>query len=362
MAEDPSSALLALERADSSFLEGRIDEAEAAYRSLLAECPADFILLVRLGQVLEHQGRALEAVAAYEGAISANPGNAFAFTRRALLLFRRAFGPAPVPESTPTGAPRVTMSTLGLNGRFGNQLLQYGFLRMYGAEHGLSVEAPDWIGRDLFDLDDPLYTGNLPLVRESEVDLVASLNREDPQVWRNADLWGYCLYPTGGLRRYRDQFRGLFRPGRRVAPLMALAETRLRERGDTVVALHLRRGDFGQGRYWIAHSAWYAQWLDELWQRLDRPVLYVATDDAAVVAELERYRPVTAAELAVSIPGAEFYPDFHLLSTADALAISNSSFSFVAAMLNRRAGAFMRPDRDGRRLVAFDPWDSPVLT
>jgi hypothetical protein len=277
-------------------------------------------------------------------------------------VFRRAFGPAPAPESTPPGAARVTMSTLGFNGRFGNQLLQYGFLRMYGAEHRLSVETPDWIGRDLFELDDPLYAGNLPLVRESEVDLVGSLNREDPRVWRNADLWGYCYYPTAGLRRYRDQFRGLFRPGRRVAPLVATAEALLRERGDSVVAVHLRRGDFGQGRHWIAQSSWYEQWLDELWQSLDRPVLYVATDDAAIVAELARYRPVTAADLAVSISGAEFYPDFHVLSSADALAISNSTFSFVAAMLNRRARVFMRPDRDGCRLVAFDPWDSPVVT
>src|SRR5712664_4092934 len=191
MAEDLPSALAALERADTSFLEGRIDEAEAIYRTLLIQRPADFMLLVRLGQVLEHQGRGPEAVAAYDGASAANPGNAFAFTRRALLLFRRAFGAAPAPQPTPSGAPRVTMSTLGLNGRFGNQLLQYGFLRMYGAEHGLSVEAPDWIGRDLFDLNDPLYAGELPLVRETEVDLVASLNRRDPRVWRNADLWGY---------------------------------------------------------------------------------------------------------------------------------------------------------------------------
>jgi hypothetical protein len=362
MAEDLPSVLAALERADTSFLEGRVEEAEAAYRKLLAERPADFMVLVRLGQVLEHQKRAQEAVAVYEAAIAANPGNAFAFTRLALLLFRRAFGPAPAARSTPSGAARITMSTLGANGRFGNQLLQYGFLRMYGAEHGLSVEAPDWIGRDLFDLDDPLLAGELPPVRETEVDLVASLNRQDPRVWRNADLWGYCCYPTGALRRYRDRFRGLFRPGRRVAPLVAAAEARLRERGDNVVAVHLRRGDFGQGRYWIAESAWYEPWLDELWQSLDRPVLYVATDDAAIVAELARYRPVRAADLAVSIPGAEVYPDFHLLSSADALAISNSTFSFAAALLNTRAHAFMRPDRDGRRLVRFEPWDSPVFT
>lgn len=46
---------------------------------------------------------------------------------------------------------------------------------------------------------------------------------------------------------------------------------------------------------------------------------------------------------------------------ADALATSNSTFSFTAAMLNERASAPVRPDREQRGLVAFNPWDAPVL-
>jgi hypothetical protein len=322
----------------------------------------DFTQLLRQGQVLEGEGRVLEAAAAYEAACALNPGHAYPFTRRAVLLFRRFFGP-PVTALPPVpGAARLTMSTLGANGRFGNQLLQYGFLRMYAAEHGLAVETPDWLGRDLFDLQDPLPGKRLPLVRESEADFVASLNREIPQVWSNADLWGYCCYPSGRLRRHRDLFRDLFRPGRSVEPLVSAAAARLRERGDTLVAIHLRRGDFGYGRFWIAPGAWYAEWLDSFWHTLRRPVLYVATDDAAVIAELARFRPLGAADLGLAVPGAEFYPDFHLLAQADALAISNSSFSFAAAMLNTRARRFVRPDRSRGALVAFDPWDSPVLT
>ena len=320
-----------------------------------------FKVLLRHAQQLELDGRVREAVAAYEECIAANPGHAYPFTRRAILLFREKFGAPVVARASVAGAGRITMSTLGQNGRFGNQLLQYGFLRMYAAEHGLQAEAPDWIGRDLFDLDDPLRGAPMPAVREDEHDLVASLNRKVPEVWRDADLWGYCCFPTAGLARHRDLFRNLFHPGRKVAAIAASAEAQLRARGDTLVAIHLRRGDFGQGRFWIGPSAWYAQWLEGIWPALRRPVLYVATDDASAAAELARFSPVTAADLKLEVAGAEFYPDFRLLVQADALAISNSTFSFAAAMLNARSRSFARPDRTKEALVAFDPWNAPVL-
>ena len=313
------------------------------------------------GHALEQERRWAEALEVYEEAGASNPGHALPFTKRAVIAYRLAHGPPPSPRPAQAGLPRVTMSTLGANGRFGNQLLQYAFLRMYAKEHGLVVEAPDWIGRDLFDFDDPLPQGPLPVVSERDADLPGSLNREVPQVFANSDLWGFCCYHTARLRRYQGLFRSLFKPGRRVASVVASALESLRGRGNTIVAVHLRRADFGYGAYWIAPGAWYAAWLDGIWPSLDRPVLYVATDDVAAAAELARFRPVTATDLAAAIPGAEFFVDFEVLAEADAIATSNSTFSFVAAMLNERARAFVRPDRDRLSLVVFDPWNAPVL-
>jgi len=53
--------------------------------------------------------------------------------------------------------------------------------------------------------------------------------------------------------------------------------------------------------------------------------------------------------------------DFYVLAHADAVAISNSSYSFMASLLNERARLFVRPCLNERGLVAFDPWDAPVL-
>ncbi|MFA7388245.1 MAG: glycosyltransferase, partial [Thiohalobacteraceae bacterium] len=80
-----------------------------------------------------------------------------------------------------------------------------------------------------------------------------------------------------------------------------------------------------------------------------------------VLADFADYRPVTARDLGVSVPGAEFYSDFHVLSQCDHVAISNSSFSFAACMLNEQGRSFMRPDLKVGRLVEFDPWNSEPL-
>jgi hypothetical protein len=77
---------------------------------------------------------------------------------------------------------------------------------------------------------------------------------------------------------------------------------------------------------------------------------------------------VTADDLRVDIParlkglGVEYYQDFHLMTQADVLGISNSSFSFSAALLNDRAKQFVRPVWDlDTRLANFDPWYAEPL-
>ena len=73
------------------------------------------------------------------------------------------------------------------------------------------------------------------------------------------------------------------------------------------------------------------------------------------------YRPLIGRDLAEPIAGIEFFADFHALCQADLMAISNSTFSFVASLLNRNARGFFRPDRSVQGLVPYDPWSAPVL-
>jgi hypothetical protein len=337
--------------------------AEAAHvcRLVLEQQPELFEPLFWLGRCLERQGLEEEALAVYEQAVERHPGYGGPFSRRAMLRLRRHWGPPPAPRPPAAGVGRLTNTRLGLDGRWGNQLLQYAFLRMYAAEHGLAVEAPDWIGRDVYGFDDPLPSGGYRVVEESEADLAGALNRRTGASFADADVRGYFCYETRDFARHRGLFQGLFAPAPKAAAVAAPALARVEERGRTVVALHLRRGDFGWGRFWIAPEDWYLDFLRRAWPDLDRPVLYVATDDPPAVARFSEFRPLTAGDVCSPIPGAEFFVDFHVLANAHVLAAANSTFSIVASLLNVRAASFQRPDRALARLVPYDPWNTRVL-
>jgi hypothetical protein len=47
------------------------------------------------------------------------------------------------------------MWCLGRLGKFGNQLIQYAFLRIYAHRHGLGVETPRWVGQKIYGFSDP---------------------------------------------------------------------------------------------------------------------------------------------------------------------------------------------------------------
>jgi len=81
-----------------------------------------------------------EALAAWDWAIACNQGFGEAFTRRALLLLTEQWGPPPRPRvRAQDDSRRLGLSRLGSNGRFGNQILQYGTARLYAQRHGLTL-------------------------------------------------------------------------------------------------------------------------------------------------------------------------------------------------------------------------------
>ncbi|MFV3077652.1 glycosyltransferase [Niveispirillum fermenti] len=311
-------------------------------------------------EALERPG---DALAAWDRAIACNQGYGEAFTRRALLLLTGQWGPAPTPRARARNdGQRLALTRLGSNGRFGNQILQYGTARLYAQRHGLTLETPPWIGRHLFGLDDPLPGPALPRLSEEAAGLATGLAPGAPPFAAGHDIDGYFCGDTTAFAPFADDFRGFFTRAERWRGRMAQVADRLRQAGDTVVALHLRRGDFGWGPFWIAPEAWYLDWLADIWPRLERPALYIATDDPASLAAFAGYRPLTAAGLGLApISGAGFLDDFQALCAADILAISNSTFSFTAGLLNDRAMAFHRPDRAAGLLISFDPWASPAL-
>ena len=112
----------------------------------------------------------------------------------------------------------------------------------------------------------------------------------------------------------------------------------------------------------IAPNSCYKKWLQGLWETLEKRVLFIASDELEeVVDDFADYYPVTVKDLGVEMPEASFYPDFYILSQCDVLAISNSTFSVAASMLNERCKFFFRPHLPSKKLIPFNPWDSEPL-
>ncbi|MEX2199838.1 MAG: hypothetical protein WD711_00465 [Dongiaceae bacterium] len=367
MAPDAAIVATLFEVARTHFVSGNVGQSEPAIVALLAEDPDHFYGLQMLAQLREVQGRHDDAAALWQQANRIRPGHARSWTRRAVILLRRNWGMPPSPRRRQSDRPGLSVSRLGISGRFGNQLLQYGIARLIAERHGLAFEAPDWIGRDLFRFDDPLLTHpTRPPIENGEEAamqaLVAPPTIEAPPDARlNGDLSGFFQSPTGQWAARRDNFRKLFAFQGKAASAIDLAWNRLADKGDPVVAIHLRRGDFGRKGFWIAPTEWYIAWLNQIWPQLPHAVLYVASDDAAVIADFKRFDPVVSEDIADALPGAEFLIDFAMLMRSPVLGISNSSFSFVAAMLNPNLTTSFRPMRQRRSLIPFDPWNAPVL-
>ena len=354
--------LTTLAAAEEAMRRGSLADAESQCKSVLVVFPRHYQALTLLGEILTRAGRPAEAMAAYNCADMSKPGPTFRSTQLAMERFRKAFGPPvpPRPETVPSTC-RVQMRSLGQNGRFGNQLLQYGFARLYAQQHDLVAEFPDWIGRDIFDFDDAFPSAKFPTVNEADADLFGSLQGRTGQIFAGRDIEGYFCGNTKEWSGWRSQFCTLFAPGQKVRGILGQALDNLRSRGDTIVAIHLRQGNYGFGRFWVAPTGWYLAWLRTIWSSLERPILYIASDVEWPQADFADFSPWSAARLGVDIPGADFLVDHHILRHANHLAISNSSFSFTAAMLNAHAGSFLRPDPTLQELVAFDPWASEVL-
>jgi hypothetical protein len=280
-------------------------------------------------------------------------------------------------------------------GRFGNQVFQYAFLRLAANAAGARVECSPWPGQAIFGHDDPPVTTSLAPLIEADpdaptiFDAISELvpyvegltnqraGRIGPEALSVAsapgDLIGFFQFHTRHYSPLREQFRSLFQPRPALSEWLDDPLRLLRSRGRTIVAIHLRSGDYKWlpqlGFTLSAPPRWWLDWLDVNWSSLDNPVLYLCSDDiAGVKKSFRKYSPFTEADLEVRPPdeiekaGAGFYRDHNLMSHADILGVSNSTFSFSAAMLNTRARTFLRPTWNfSAPLAEFDPWDAQPL-
>jgi tetratricopeptide (TPR) repeat protein len=343
---------------------GRVDEAKTLFQTLTSRplIGSHVFLtesLTALATLALHENRPEDALALLA---RANSDNSRFFTVKSVAAFRSTLGRLGTTLSRPANPapdrPRVTSSTLATHGRFAHNVLEYILLRLYAETYGYVLETPDWVGGYFFDVDDPAPSGPLsPLYFPRRIvnRLVAEPGTAPPVP--DCDILS-PLFLLEHKEIWRQRVQSWLKPRAMWRPFLDPAMERLRARGRTVVAIHIRRGDFIQFKYPITETAWYVTWLEALWPTLDRPVLYIASDDlAGVKQDFAAFAPVSRTDLVEDWPGLEFLQDFHVLMHADVVGISAASgYSLLAARLNANASLFAEPDVKSRSIRPFQPW------
>ena len=290
----------------------------------------------------------------------------------------------------------ISMSSLGDLGRFGNQLLQYAFVRICAQKTNSKMECSPWIGQTIFGLEDAPISRRLPLAVEKSYygpNLFDYIPEFIPYIEKlsyqnsfrihgeemiesnlvNVDLWGYFQVHTDYFQPYKEEIRSWFQPVSDLKSALLDGLEKLRSQGKTIVGVHIRRGDFFSvpmaGFTLVVPSKWWCNWLESIWDELENQVLFLCSDNLDIVIDdFKKFSPITYSDLDIQLPerfqGLDigFYTDFFLLSNCDVVGISNSIFSFTACMLNERATKFVRPSWNfSEKFTEFDPWNSVPL-
>jgi glycosyltransferase involved in cell wall biosynthesis len=262
----------------------------------------------------------------------------------------------------------ITISALEQGGRFANQLFRYACVKLYALRHGLSAWFPAWEGKQLYGLSDLSCEGlALPKLAFS------AFSEDERQLWEmddppiNVDLAGYFQEIPECWRKHRPLLRRLFQlPPQRMRAIDAWRHNVTENGRRTLVAIHVRRGDYRNNqlfsRPWfrIVPEEWYLEWLRSVWPTLSAPLLFVSTDEPdAILPVFQEFEMVAPPAGLAELP--DHVRDFEVLRRADHLAICNSSFSRMAAILAPPSQKCYLPSFNTQSFAPYEPWIDPVF-
>ncbi len=276
----------------------------------------------------------------------------------------------------------ITMSRLGTAGQWGNQVIQYAYMRVCARRYGCDYGVPSWAGQYLFGHDDPPVKCVLPEVHErygpcqyEQCFGVPSPPSKEEQLGHN--FMGWAQYHTSWYAPDKKFILSLYDavPPEldRVQPALKV----LRTLGKTLVVFHLRRSDAGRMIFHLTPVTWYLRWLREHWKRLEDPVLYIATEEPELAHAFRHYDPVMMEDLGIKaraqppkyqypygdkfhdLRQLDFFPDWYVMQNADVVVGSDSTFSFTAVWTSRINQEYWRSRLSRQCFERIDdPWNA----
>jgi hypothetical protein len=110
----------------------------------------------------------------------------------------------------------------------------------------------------------------------------------------------------------------------------------------------------------IVPEEWYLAWLRAIWPELRDPLLFVATDEPDIIRPaFNEFETVSATFGGAAQLLPDFLRDFEILRRSDLLAMCNSSYSRMAAILASPTQKCFLPTFREKRFVPYEPWLDP---
>lgn len=155
------------------------------------------------------------------------------------------------------------------------------FMRTYALDHGYETYLPHRVGEEIFnvvpgvdevpELPDTVVQKGFAL---HECNIIAA-----GEPFPETDFVGYFQYelryyaPRRALFLDEFSFRGIY------AETAELTGAHFAALLGPIAAIHLRRGDYGTGYFFIAPNEWYVDDLRRLQEHTPGLTVYIATDD-----------------------------------------------------------------------------------
>lgn len=241
---------------------------------------------------------------------------------------------------------RISMSSIAHFGRLAHFVRNYVAARLYVDICNLELATPEWLGHYFFELDDPAIDQGIDLDHIKEPDFVKAV-LENPEIAlaqsppEMADIFS----PPAPEYWWKDRnkAREILVIRQCWVELFSKYIDQIYIRGKTLVCIHLRLGDMetieNKNTYGGTNFSAYQNWLADIWPNLDKPILYIASEDPHIAKSyFEDYAPITILDLSDTIPVATHLLDFYILTKSDILAISRGSFGLTAAILRDNPG------------------------
>ena len=264
----------------------------------------------------------------------------------------------------------ITMTTFGEGAGFGNRLWRYAFLKLFALRHSLTPALPEWDGTELFGLEDTSCVGfdfprvDYPGFADNDRDL---WYKDEPPT--DIDVRGFFQEIPDCWRDHRPLLRHLFQLSPETVHALDVWRDAVTEGGRRpLVAISVRRGDYrelehtGLPYFRLVPESWYLDWLRGLLPTLQEPLLYVATDEPeSVKSVFQEFEPIAAPLGSAAEPLPRHLSDFEVLRRADYLAICNSSFPRMAAILGADTQRCFLPSFATQSFEPYEPWIDPAF-